>query len=251
MVIVDPRAGSKELIQPLQDRGLDVVDSHLEYGDVSFEGRGVGDVRVSIGLEYKKVGDLLASMRSGRLEGHQLLGMRESPPLYDYAYLLVEGTVHVADGVLVERGWQRGKLVWRPLRGAMSAAEFFKRLHVLQLRGGLTPLWSTDLASSVLQIEMLYRVWTDKPLDEHTSHLAIYNAPPLMPVCQARRTLATLPGLGRQRTAAAHKKFGSIRRAVNATPEEWASLEVADANGKTRKLGNSQAAAIVSAIMEE
>jgi len=250
MLIIDPRAGSQELIAPLQARGLDVVETHLEFGDVAFQGRGEQDTPVSVGVEVKKLPELMQSMRSNRLEGHQLLGMREAPPLYDFAYLLIEGTLQVQQNTIVERRFIRGRPSMEPMRGALPAAEFLKRLHVLQLRGGLTPIWSTDLAMTVLQLEMLYRTWTDKPLDAHDSHIAIHNPEPLMPVSQFRQTANTLPGLGLQRTIAAQRQFGSIRRMANATVAEWAELPIADKKGAVKKLGRPTAERIVTALTE-
>lgn len=251
MIAVDYRAGSKELVQPLIDRGLDVVETTLEFGDLSFVGRGENDTEVMVGVEYKRLNDLLGSMRTGRLEGHQLLGMREQPPLYDFAYLLIEGMPLIEGGKLMERYYRQGRPATRPMKGTFTAAELFKRLHVLQLRGGLTPIWSTSLETTVLQIEMLYRVWTDKPLDAHDSHIAIYNAPTLTPVSQMRQTLNTLPGLGLAKSSAAQQRFRSIRRAVNATAAEWAALEIPDKSGKSKRLGVSAAERIVNAITEE
>lgn len=249
MLLVDSRAGSKELIEPLEARGLEVVEIQLESGDVAFEGRGEGGTPVQIGIEVKKLPDLVSSMRTGRLEGHQLIGMRGAEvgqePLYDFAYLLIEGTPLVHNGRLMERRFKRGRPELVPMKGAFSAAELFKRLHVLQLRGGLTPIWSTSLDTTVLQLEMLYRVWTDKNLDEHTSHLAIYNAPPLVPISDTRRALAALPGIGFERSAAAQRVFGSVHRAINATAREWAAVSI-----NNRKLGMAAAEKIVAAIME-
>src|SRR4051812_5465590 len=109
MLLVDPRAGSVNLIEPLRAQGLEVVETHLESGDVGFIGRGEGGVPVHIGVEYKTLSDCISSMRTGRLEGHQLLGMRADPPLYDFAYLLIEGTPLVQNGQLMERRFKRGR----------------------------------------------------------------------------------------------------------------------------------------------
>lgn len=250
MLLVDRRAGSCELVAPLRKKGLDVVETELEFGDVAFSGKGSGGADVHIGIEYKRLGDLVSSMRTGRLEGHQLLGMRGAGPhdlpLYDFAYLLVEGDIlYDGRGVLLERKVRRGRTELVPLHGTMNVAEFKKRLHVLHLRGGLNTLYARTLAQSVDELEILYRVWTDKALDEHSSHLAIYNAPPLTPVSQCRRTLSTLPGLGVARSAGAARTFGSIRAAVCASVAEWADVDV-----DGRRLGEAAAVKIVAAINE-
>ena len=250
MLLVDRRAGSKELVKPLRKKGLEVVETELQFGDLAFIGKGEGGADVHIGLEYKRLSDLVSSMRTGRLEGHQLLGMRgagpDEFPLYDFAYLLVEGDVlYDGRGVLLERKVRRSRTELVPMHGTMNVAEFKKRLHVLHLRGGLNTIYARTFEQSVDELEILYRVWTDKALDEHSSHLAIYNAPPLLPISQCRKTLSSLPGLGFARSAGAQRAFGSVRNAICASVADWANV---DMDG--RRLGEAAAVKIVQAINE-
>lgn len=246
MLLVDRREDDFKY-QILERKGLPTVRTELEFGDYAFEGRGELDAPVQIGIEYKKLHELVQSMRTSRLEGHQLLGMRSGPtPLYDFAYLYVEGEVlYDGRGVLLERKWRMGRPIIEPMKGGMNAYEFLKRMEVLHLRGGLNVRFFKTRELAMDGIEVLYRVWTDKALDAHTSHIAIYNPPTLVPVSQFRRTINTLPGLGLERSASAQRVFGNIRRAINATVHEWAALSV---NG--RLLGQSKADAIVAALQE-
>lgn len=248
MLLVDSRSGSEELVDPLRKRGLEVVETKLEFGDVAFEGRGDGGAPVQIGIEVKKLNELVQSMRSGRLEGFQLLGMRgaaeNDQPLYDFAYLFIQGEVEFDKrGVLLERKWRRGRQSLEPMHGAMNAYEFLKRIQNLHLNGGLNTQYAPTQDRLVTNIEVLYRVWTDKDKDAHTSHLAIYNPPTLVPVSQFRRTINTLPGLGFERSAAAQRVFGDLHTAINATADEWAKLTT---NGK--KFGTPAAQSVVAAI---
>lgn len=248
MLLVDYRAGSKELVTPLQAKGLEVVETTLDFGDIAFEGRGEGGQPVQVGVEFKKLPELIGAMRDGRLEGHQLLGMRGGPtPLYDFAYLFIEGVLlYDTNGVMLEKRFRRGRAVLEPMRGGMPAFEFKKRLQTLHLRGGLNHEWAATREETLDNLEVLYRTWTDKDLDGHTSHLAIYNAPTLVPVSQFRRTINTLPGLALARSSAAQQRFGSLRRAFNAPADEWASVET-----DGRKLGRTTAGHIVTAITKE
>jgi ERCC4-type nuclease len=77
VLFVDPRSGSKELVRPLTKAGLPVdASTQLEAGDLFFVGRGDKGAATTIGIEHKKVADLIASLRTGRLQGVQLPGMR-------------------------------------------------------------------------------------------------------------------------------------------------------------------------------
>ncbi len=99
-------------------------------------------------------------------------------------------------------------------------------------------------------IEALYRTFTDEDLDQHKSHLGIYRAPTLIPVSDFRAFIGGLPGVGLRISKVAETKFRSIRRAINATPAEWASLTTTDDRGKTRRLGDSAARAILKFVTE-
>jgi ERCC4-type nuclease len=113
------------------------------------------------------------------------------------------------------------------------------------LCGGLTPI-HTDTREDTLQaILALYRTFTDKDLDKHKSHIAVYEAPPIRPINALRRTLKTFPDIGMKTSLAAQLKFGSLVDAVNAPVEEWASLEVVDDKGKKRRLGRGVAEKII------
>ncbi len=242
MVLVDYRAGSCELIKPLAKMGLPVETVDLPFGDIAFTGRGVGGAPVEIGIEFKKLGECVASMRSGRLQGHQRPGMYGVGGMYDFCWLLVEGeTLHNKQGILLRR---KGRSGFALLPGTMGVSEFFKRLQVLHLCGGLNPWLTPGRPDTLKWIEALYRTWTDEDLDKHKSHLAIYQAPTLVPMSKVQQAMAAWPHLGFKGSLAAERHFGSLQRAVNASAAEWAEITTED-KGKTRRLGTKNAASIV------
>ncbi len=251
MILVDTRAGSEELIKPLGKLGLPVEEAQLDYGDIAFLGRGVGGKQVFIGVEHKKVPDLVQSLTSGRLQGHQLPGMLT---MYDRSWLCVEGE-WVADPAGSIHTWQaRGKR--RRLKGAPPAMELEKRLLCLETRGGFRVRHCPARQDTLRFLFALYRYWTDKDLDEHKSHLALH-APDLdeslrEPVSDFRHTVARFPGIGFVRSQAVEDTFydkekgeGSWRKLMAASQEDWASIYTVDDKGKTRKLGDSTARKIM------
>ena len=245
MILVDYRQGSQELIAPLKKLGLPVDETTLEFGDVAFQGRGVKGAPVSIGVEVKKLPELVASLRSGRLQGHQLPGMCQT---YDYRWLLIEGELQFDQkGALLRRAGRRD---WRPMPGQMGVGELLKRLHVMHLCAGLVPLWAADQRATVVHLEMLYRVWTDVDLDEHKSHLGTYRPPSILPLSPMRTTLQTLPQVGPAASLAAQKKFKSVKRAINASTDEWASLLLVSPE-KTRVFGKKHAELVTAALEEK
>lgn len=250
MIFVDYRAGSKDLIKPLRNLGLDVSETTLEFGDLMWEGRGEKGEKVLVGVEFKKIEELAHAIRSERLQGHQLVGMREA---FKFSYLLYEGELlYDKAGALQQRKKGRfGKSYLVPMPGQMTVNELLKRVNVLHLCGGLTPIPTIDRSHTLQAIMALYRTFTDKDLDKHKSHIAAYEAPSLRPVNGLRRTLKTFPDVGMKASLAAQLKFGSLACAVVASVEDWAALEVIDDKGKSRKLGTTTAQEIVRFCRKE
>lgn len=254
MLFVDPREGSKELAKPLRLRGLEIVDDEQIDADIEFEGRGESGELVKIGIEVKKLSDLIASLRTQRLQGVQLPRMRGAQegakPKYDFAYLLVlyDELVYDARGTLMRRA---GRRQFRPIAGHMTVSEMFKRVNVLHLQGGLNPMWCRSQRDAIRWIEALYHTWTDVDLDKHKSHLGIYNPPPLVPLSKFQTHLlgGHYPGVGKVVAAAAEKRFkGSMKAAVNATVTDWAALETKDSKGRSKRFGSKHAQALVEAF---
>ena len=255
MLYVDYRQGSAQLAVSLERAGLPVFRdavgklADLEFGDVTFNGRGLNGVALTIGIEHKTVADLVSSLRTERLQGHQLPGMRAAnpgeKPRFDFCWLIVEGKfVYDARGMLQRRS---GARAFRPL--GMTVDELMKRVLILHLRGGLNPVFCAERRDTVRWVAACYRALTDKDLDKHLSHLGIYTPPALVKMSPFRETMRTLPGVGAQVSLAAERAFGgSIRRAINASVDTWADLQTMDDEGKQRRFGNAKAAKLCGAI---
>lgn len=241
MILVDYREdsakkGSHGLWDDLKKTSLPCERSKLEFGDLMFIGNGPeGDV--TVGLEFKKIRDLLQSIRDKRLQGHQLVGMQD----YDFRYLLVEGEYRsTPDGLVALRG---GISVWKPAPGRMSSAELAKTLIGFPLRAG-TLVWETRTRrDSIDWITNLYRTFTDKPWDDHTSHVGVYRPATLVPISDKRVTFCTLPGIGVKTSALIEAHFkGNIRKAANASLHEW---------GKINGIGLKTAERLITYLQED
>lgn len=257
-LLVANESGSKELVKPLQDMGLPahaVTHSVLPFGDVAFMGRGEGGAPLYIGIELKKVGELVTSLRTKRLQGHQLLGLIKD---FDRRYLLIEGDFHHDESGRATEF--RGKGRPRPMHGAPNAVTFEQEILNIQTRGGCWVRHTTTRRDTLRFILACFRYWTDKDLDEHKSHLAVY-APDLdkgllTPPSDFRKALQVLlPGVGF--AASKHiedacwdekRQAGSFRLLMKKPESWWAELELVSGKGKTRKLGASRARAIMEAL---
>lgn len=245
MLFVDYRDGSKELKEPLRRLGLPVTPASdhddLPAGDLAFLGRGEKGEGVWIGVEHKRLSDLMQSLRSNRMNEQALKMQKE----FRFRYLMIEGDLHVDDQGRFLRRSKRGRFT--PMPG-LNAAELFKRVFVLHIAFGLVPIWTANQRISLKQIQFLYRVWTDTDMDKHKSHLAIYEPPSIVEPTPFVRTVKTYPECGLKFAKAAQSQFRTIRRATNATAEEWAAIEATDDKGKTRRFGALNAAKIITHV---
>ncbi len=223
MVIVDNRDGSKELADYVCLRDNCAIGT-LEFGDVMLTGNGPNDTTISVGVELKSVHDLLQSIGSGRLAGHQLPGMFQ---MYDHCWLLIYGHVRAGHDNYLEiyRGkrWQNYKLGRRAV--PYSYLEGF--LLTAQLLSPLRVKWVYSKEEAAVWVAVMDR-WLGKKWDRHKA-LSVFNtagtiaAPPgADPVeAQMARLAASLPGVGWTRGWAAAKYFTSIRQMMDAPGAEW------------------------------
>lgn len=225
MIWVDDREGSADLAPLLKRVGLMVELRRMEYGDLCWLGNGP-EGECMVGVEYKKTKDLLNSMRTGRLSGHQLPGMAKD---YRYSYLLVEGVMRPdpVTGVLVEpaRGGWRDVLVGQQ---RFMYSEVDNYLTTLEMIGGVHIKRTDRQDVTIAAIKGLYGWWTHKKWKEHKGCNAIYSqAPPaalLYDPSFVRKVAVQLPGIGWERSAEVEKRFGSVVAMVEATEQTWMEL---------------------------
>lgn len=96
MILIDSSAGSRELVNyaPLNNPSiaslvsLSISSDTKSSADISFCGNGPNNTRISIGIEYKRLGDLISSIHSGRLNATQIQSLTTE---YDIVYVLISG----------------------------------------------------------------------------------------------------------------------------------------------------------------
>lgn len=244
MIWVDRRVGSEDLLKPLQQRGLEACITELKAGDLAFEGKGANGTAVEVGIELKRLdsGDLLQSLRSGRLAGEQLPKLLGKEGAYGHAWLVVEGSwrADASGHVVCYQGPKRG---WKPLRGRLTASELTKSLLTLEVCGGLHVRYTSNRADTLQFIDFLYRWWTDKAVDKHVSHLAVHNQATFVPTSDFRAAVMAFPGIGLRVSADVEKRFaGSLKQACNASILDWSEI------GTMKRIGMKNADKIVRFI---
>ncbi len=227
MIYIDSRVGSCELVDLIDDSIL----VNLDYGDISFEGNGV-DGRIQIGIERKTWGDLINSFRSGRLVGHQIIGLLEN---YQKVYLICEGIIreNKKSGMIEE--WRHGKWMKVDYSKSERARQRFayravwKHLITLETKLGIEIRVTVDLNETARMIEVLYGWWSE-PWESHKSHIQTYvsnqtallrPSKPSWPVQFA----SVLPGIGWSRAIVIGKHFGSVVNMIEADEATWRSVD--------------------------
>ena len=219
---VDDRAGSNELIEPLERLGIRSRLERLDAGDIEV----IGIDGTVVGVEYKKWPDVLACVRSGRF-AEQLRGMKRA---YHVTWLLIEGRLRVRDGNLeyttaYEPEYDLAK--WREADAGVTFQEVKSWIMTMVQCGGALVDYTSCQAESALWLRQLYYWWTFQAWEEHRAHRAWFEPPPLWENPYAEPPLALkmaclLPGVGSTRATAILDVFGNEK-------EYPSALEVVEA----------------------
>lgn len=222
-ILIDPRVGSGDLVPALKALGCPVESQPLDFADCAFVGQGK-DGPVLVGIELKKLNDILACVTTGRFSGHQLPGLVQN---YNEIYLVIEGHYrpNPTDGVLEER-WGKD---WRPVRlgnRQWMYRDFENFLTTIEVRGGVRLRRVRDRQETARVVAGLYR-WWNEDFEDHTAHIAINRSRDsalLVKPSLRFQVACVLPGLGLMKAGQAAGHFGSVRDMINADAKEWASL---------------------------
>lgn len=233
MLLLDDRVGSRDMRGALERQGLQVDLVRMDSCDVAFVGRGIGDEPITIGIELKRIketdgtrADLIASLRSGRLAGHQLGGMQA----YDRAWLITEGLWRGNDEGVLEI-YQHGG--WAPVHSGKSTLlmrDVEAQILSITTRGGLHYWHCPTSRDTIRFVTTLYHWWTAKALDEHRSHQVIYLPPPdravfIEPSAFVKMIYAGVKGLGYEKALAVEAHFGgSFKRLYEASVKELRTI---------------------------
>ena len=236
MIFIDSREGSKDLAPLIKTPNM---LCELEFGDVSFNGNS-DDGTVSVGIERKKIRDLINSIATGRLSAHQLPGMIEA---YDYSYIIVEGVWKGdRDGELViSRDWGKSFLPVFYGKRKWTAEGVYNYLTTVETFLYVPYRLTRDARDTAKMIETLYKWWQN--YHRHTSHLALhtktYNKPTGIvdlrpgrkPVDEmegvnkyVRYIAAQLPHIDSMRSMDVGRKFKSVKEMFEADEKAWLSI---------------------------
>lgn len=193
--------------------------SFLHAGDFMFTGNGP-DGPVLIGIERKRMKDMVSSIRLGRLSGEQIPKLLN----YDYPYIIFESR-HKTDwvtGQLMEK-WGRD---WTPVfsgsKQIITGLEVASYLNDVRDKTPINILYSEDPKQTVEAVLALAHSWS-KPWNERHHHTDIHRPARYATVEKTstlRRVLYALDGVGWEKSGAAEEVFSTVEDLVMASTSD-------------------------------
>ncbi len=228
MILVDPRVGSKDLEVPLRERGLPVQLQQMDYGDVAWVGQGATHP-ITVGVERKRLSDLLSCITDGRYTGHQLPGLVAN---YEINYLIVEGMYRCADNGHFHV-WQGKAKGWAPVPWGKKWWMWNQVEHWLQTmeaKCGIVVKKTSGKTETLATIHSLYS-WWQTPWENHTAHLAFdrprFNGTGInfTTPSPARLIAKEIPMIGWERSAAVARRFPTGIEMASAPVHQWEEID--------------------------
>lgn len=208
------------------------VFSRLDFGDASLLGYGPAEIPVLVGVEIKKVPDVLACMQDGRFSAHQLPGMCRS---YSYRYLVVEGPWRPDEHGYVTV--PRGQGTWSRPGTQMLASGLGRWLLTMDVMCGMRVIPTRDRQHTARFLSDLWHWWS-QPWGGHDAHLALeeFHAGganqqhldltiPKQEWRLCRDWAAAIPSLGRIKAGRVADHFETAYQLATAKMGEWLKIK--------------------------
>lgn len=231
MILIDDREenatkkkANLDLLQHFTRMGVDAQPTRLDYADACFEINGP-DGPLLVGIERKRLHDMLNCINDGRYSGHQRIGMKD---LYGLSVLLVEGhwKPHDPEGILME-GYAGG-ISWgyaRPRGQRVMYSKLYRYLISVSLSGVIVT-YSRDPFHTAYNINE-WQQWGQKKWDDHTSLMDIHRL--AIPSLHRKPSLvqkwaSDLDGIGTKMSGLADRQFRSALDLAQADEQEWLKI---------------------------
>lgn len=243
MIQVDDRIGSIELIPVLQEMAPKlcktvpvppITSSRLLSGDVCFDGEGPNGMKTIIGIERKRLRDMLNSIRLGRYSGKQLPDMLK---YYDETYLIIEGWFRCGITgdleTLVTKAHPLNETIggrWFPVQLGNCTIRYTELDHFICTMQTHTRVHVRTAHTEYETSAEILSIYTHhlKPFDKHHAHQSLYTPQTLATIGKAglvRKVAACLSGVGWERSGDVALKFRNVLEMCMAVPAEWETIK--------------------------
>ncbi len=248
MLLIDPRIGSGDLpsyLRQIRTMKGKYKKQRLFSADAALIGNGPESFPVRVGVERKRVSDLIQCIHNGRFAGTQLPRMQK---MYNRIWLVIEGPYKRGESgeVHVPKGKKRGKVTWGPLPGAGMMYVGLEH-WLIGMAEGCDVRWvKTGSAMETARFLAFLHSWWETPWDKHRAHIAFDTSAPGAKIRTekapfkarvAKESIGLSTVLGRR----ASDHFSSARTMFNAGVGEWVKID---------GIGGPTAEAVVAEIRE-
>lgn len=192
----------------------------LHAGDFCFTGNGPDGDPILIGVERKRMRDMVNSIRGGRLSGEQIPKLMS----YDRAYIILESQWKTdwTTGQLMERWGRQWQPVMSGTKQIMTGLELESFLNDIRDHTPIQVICTEDEYQTVEAVLSLVHSWS-KPWDKRHHHVDIHRPEKFASFEKAstiRRVLYCLDGVGWEKSQAAEQVFKSVEDLVLAGPKD-------------------------------
>lgn len=227
MILASNDKGALEVVTVIRQRGIACQQQPLECSDFCFEGNGpLG--RIGVGIERKRLHDMLACIEDARYTGHQRVLMKQA---FDVSVLMIEGMwrPHTADGSLMEGHLDKwGRLGWTPVkyRHKPTAYAMLRRYLFSVALSGVIVCYTRDPEQTGYDVTEWFH-YLQKPWKEHTGLLAMQRI--AIPTLDrkpnlTRRWASALTDIGVELSDRAAQRFSRPISLAVADEEDWESI---------------------------
>jgi len=212
-----------ELVRRHRDSPL-AEPKTLHAGDFMFTGSGPGDEPVLIGIERKRMKDMVNSIRKGRLSGEQIPKLLR----YDYPYIILESRWKTdwVTGQLMEKWGRNWEPVFSGTRQIMTGLELNSFLNDIRDHTPIQILHTEEERQTVEMAVALAYSWA-KPRSKRHHQSDIYRPFQYQTAEKAstvRRVSYALEGIGWEKSLEIEAHFPTVEAMVGAGVEEWGKL---------------------------
>jgi len=197
----------------------------MEYADIAFRGNGP-EGPVAIGIERKRFRDMIDSLASGRLAGHQFLGLMNS---YDHVYILVEGYFKIGNDGYLRRPKGNSWVVVQVGKRPIPASFLYNWLNELFITCNVGHTFTPSIHASAVWVDGLYK-WWGKDWGQHSALQQFYAPPPparafFRPPTELVRMVKEIEGVGWEKAKEIGKRFSCMWELCQADIKELTQIK--------------------------
>ena len=224
MIYVDhrekPKGASQELVGHIKRFGVKAEVAELPYGDFCFDGYD-SKGPIVIGVERKRLHDMLQCIDDARYNGHQRVGMSK---FYRESWLLIEGhwRYHDPKGLLMEGN---GQAWWecKPFGRHVLYSKLRRYLFSVS-RSGVEVMYTRDMTHTAYDVVELFHYYQKRNhtamLEIHKPNIAVLHGKPTL----VRKWAESIDGVGQVYGAAAARLFKTPIGLAMSEPMEWQGI---------------------------